>query len=148
MASARMTEHGATAAGDEQSHHDGLELDGAPPQHGERGPRRRFLVKNGEYLGILRADDIDWARAEGNYTCIHVGRVEHLVRRGIGEMEAQLDHGRFLRISRSVIVNLDRVEVLVPWFSGGYLVRLRSGVQFKLTRRYAHMLFRRVGKPL
>ena len=105
-------------------------------------------MKNGEYLGLLRADDIDWARAEGNYTCIHVGRVEHLVRRGIGEMEAQLDHGRFLRISRSVIVNLDRVEPLVPWFSGGYLVRLRSGVQFKLTRRYAHRLFRRVGKPL
>jgi len=145
MASAHTKDHRTTG---EWTGHDGLELDGSQPSDGDGGPQRRFLVKNGAYLGFLRADDIDWARAEGNYTCIRVGRTEHLVRRGIGEMEAQLDQGRFLRISRSVIVNLDRVERLVPWFSGGYLVRLRSGVQFKLTRRYARRLFTRVGKPL
>jgi two-component system LytT family response regulator len=142
------TNHRAPALRDERSRRDDLELEGSRPPDGESGLRRRFLVKNGDYLGLLRAEDIDWARAEGNYTCIRVGRVEHLVRRGIGEMESQLDHGRFLRISRSVIVNLDRIERLVPWFSGGYLVRLRSGAQFKLTRRYAHRLFTRVGKPL
>jgi two-component system LytT family response regulator len=147
MASVHVTDHRVTVV-PERSQGDGTGIDASGPLDGESGPPRRFLVKNGEYLGLLRADDIDWARAEGNYTCIRVGRVEHLVRRGIGEMEAQLDHGRFLRISRSVIVNLDRVERLVPWFSGGYLVRLRSGVQFKLTRRYAHRLFKRVGKPL
>ena len=107
-----------------------------------------FLIRNKDCLGLLRARDIDWMRAEGNYTCIHAGKAEHLVRRGIGELEAQLDHGRFLRISRSVIVNLDRVDRLVPWFSGGYLVRLGSGAEFKLTRRYAHRLFRLMGRPL
>jgi two-component system LytT family response regulator len=107
-----------------------------------------FLVKNKDYLGFLRVQTIDWVRAEGNYTCIHAGKAEYLVRRGIGEMEAQLDHGRFLRISRSVIVNLDRIERLVPWFSGGYLVRLSSGGEFKLTRRYAHKLFGLMGQPL
>ena len=107
-----------------------------------------FLVRNKDCLGLLRARDIDWMRAEGNYTLIRTDRTEHLVRRGLGELEDQLDHGRFLRISRSVIVNLDRVDRLVPWFSGGYLVRLVTGAEFKLTRRYAHRLFHLMGRPL
>lgn len=114
----------------------------------ENGRPPLFLVRNKDSVRFLHMDDIDWMRAEGNYTCVRAGKVEYLARRGIGQMDAQLEQGRFLRISRSIIVNLDRVERLVPWFSGGYKVRLRTGAEFKLTKKYAHELFALVGKPL
>lgn len=117
----------------------------------DEGRERRstsLLLRKKDHLGFLRLRDIDWLQADGNYTRIHAGKTQHLVRRGIGDLEAQLDRDRFVRISRSMIVNLERIDRLVPWFSGGYLVRLSSGAELKLTRRYAYKLFAVVGRPL
>lgn len=120
---------------------------GAEAEAGSNGRLPLFLIRNRDHVHLLRVEDIDWVQADGNYTSIRAGKSEYLVRRGIGEMEARLDR-RFLRISRSAIVNLARIERLIPWFSGGYRVRLTTGVEFKLTNRYAQKLFDLVGRPL
>lgn len=107
-----------------------------------------FLIRNRDSIRFLRFEEIDWVGAEGNYSSIHCGRTRYLVRRGIGELADRLEGARFLRISRSAVVNLDRVECLVPWFNGGYQVRLVTGIDLKLTNGYASRLFQRVGRPL
>lgn len=108
----------------------------------------RLLVKDGDAVRFLKVADVDWLEAEGNYVNIHVGDKTHLVRRKIGELEQQLDDRRFLRIHRSTIVNVDSVDCLVPWFSGGYMVRLHTGEELKLSRNYAARLFERIGSTL
>ena len=115
------------------------DLEGAP---------RVFLVKGRDALRIVRFDEIEWVGAEGSYCSIHTADGTYLVRRGIGELEERLQGQPFLRVSRSAIVNLHSVERLVPWFHGGYQVRLVSGVKLKLTSRYAQRMFLRIGRPL
>jgi DNA-binding LytR/AlgR family response regulator len=144
LASSRRVRRGTERAPDTSF----AEKDAAEADGDKKGSPRLFLVKNKGHLGLLSVDDIDWLRAEGNYTRIRVGRVEHLVRRGIGAMEAELSGGPFLRINRSMMVNMDRVSRLDPSSGGGYMVRLSSGGHFKLTRRFARKLFLRFGKPL
>ncbi|MGD8319298.1 MAG: LytTR family DNA-binding domain-containing protein [Gemmatimonadota bacterium] len=107
-----------------------------------------FLIRHRDSIRFLRFEEIDWVSAEGNYSSIHCGRTHYLVRRGIGDLADRLEQARFLRINRSAVVNLDRVECLVPWFNGGYQVRLVTGIDLRLTNGYASRLFQRVGRPL
>jgi tRNA A-37 threonylcarbamoyl transferase component Bud32 len=108
----------------------------------------RLLVKEDETIRFINVAEIRWVESERNYLRIHTATSEYLVRRRIADLEAQLDPKRFRRIHRSTIVNLDSVDRLVPWFSGGYLVHLRSGEELKLSRGYANKLFGQVGKTL
>lgn len=49
-------------------------------------------------------------------------------------MEARLDAAQLLRVSRSAIVNLDRVREIQPWFNGDYMVIMQNGAEVATTR--------------
>jgi two-component system LytT family response regulator len=107
-------------------------------------PRARYLdrlmVKHDGRVFFLKVADVDWFEASGNYVRVHVGRVSHLIRETMHGIEAQLDPNQFARIHRAVIVNLDRIRELQPWFAGDYIVILRDGRQLKLSRTYREAL--------
>jgi two-component system LytT family response regulator len=108
-------------------------------------PRQeRLIVKTGGRLFFLRADEIDWIEAAGNYVRIHVGKDAHLLRETMNAIEARLDPKYFLRIHRSRIVNMERVKELHPWFNGDYAVILRDGTKLMLSRGYRDKLQERL----
>ena len=72
--------------------------------------------------------------ADGNYAKLHVGNKAHLLREKMHDLEAQLNPQNFVRIHRSIIVNLERIKELHPHFNGDYIVVLENGVQLKLSR--------------
>jgi two-component system LytT family response regulator len=108
----------------------------------------RLAVKSGGRIFFLRADEIDWIEAEGNYVRLHVGKESYLLRETIGSMEEQLNRRKFLRIHRSTIVNIDRVQELQPWFHGEFRVILRNGQALMLSRTHREKLQELLGKPL
>ena len=100
----------------------------------------RILVKTRDGQRLLRVAEIDWIEAAGNYVSVHVGAQSHLVRQTMKSIESSLDPASFLRIHRSIIVNLDRVESLHPAAGGEYAVKLRDGTELTLSRGYRHRL--------
>ncbi len=104
-------------------------------QHAPRGVERLALKVDGRVV-FLRTAEIEWLEAEGNYVRMHVGAASHLSRGTLSAFEADLPRDQFLRLSRSVIVNLDAVRELQPLFYGDYAVRLRDGRQLTLSRNY------------
>jgi two-component system, LytTR family, response regulator len=108
----------------------------------------RFVVKAGGRVFFVRADDIEWIEAAGNYVKLHVGTESHLFRETMNAIEAKLDPGLFFRIHRSHIVNIERVRELQPWFNGEYVVFLRSGTRLTLSRGYREKLQERIGRTL
>lgn len=107
----------------------------------------RIVVRSTARTTILKADDIDWIEADGNYARIHTngGDVEHLVSRPLGELEGDLDPARFVRIHRSTIVNLDRVVELRTRDRRDFVVVLESGHRLRLSRTYRDNLERALG---
>jgi two-component system LytT family response regulator len=100
------------------------------------GHSRRVVVRSKGRFILLRAEDVDWIQAKGNNVCIHAGN-ESIVQRGtISACEANLDHARFVRIHRSVIVNIDNVKELRPWPTGEYVVLMRNGKELTMSRGY------------
>jgi two-component system, LytTR family, response regulator len=106
-----------------------------PVASGEK-PGERILIKSSGEIFFLKADEIDWIEAEGDYMKFHVSGRTHLMRDTMARLEARLDPKRFIRIHRSTIVNIDRLRKLSPSFAGEYAVILHDGTKLKLSRGY------------
>ena len=91
-------------------------------------------------LYFVRADDVEWVDAEGNYVRLHAGGATHLVRDTLSGVEARLDPERFVRVHRSAIVNVDRIASLEPYFHGEYVVTMRDGTKLTSSRTYSARL--------
>jgi len=126
-------------------------------QFNERGPDRqlssfverlraeqqymlRFVVRTGSKLFFVRASDVDWIDVADNYVRLHVNGREHLVRDTLKSIESRLDPEIFVRVHRSIIINLDRVESVEPHFHGEYVVTMKDSARFTTSRSYSERL--------
>ncbi|MDQ1610693.1 MAG: two-component system, LytTR family, response regulator, partial [Pyrinomonadaceae bacterium] len=100
----------------------------------------RLMIKSSGRVFFLRADELDWIEAEGNYLRLHAGKESHLLRETMNRLASKLDPDKFLRIHRSTLVNIERIKELQPLFSGDYVVILRDGKQLTLSRSYRDKL--------
>jgi two-component system LytT family response regulator len=88
----------------------------------------RFLpVSVREKVLLLRVDDISWIEADGKYVRLHTMNEQHMIRHAMHSLQAKLNPAKFLRVSRSAIVNIDMVSHLEPWSQGEWRITLRSG---------------------
>jgi len=94
----------------------------------------RIPVKSEDRTFFVKIEEVDWIEADGNYAKIHAGQNTHLVRETMTFLEANLPPGGFLRISRSAIVNLERVRELQPLMQDDHAVVLRNGEVLEMTR--------------
>jgi two-component system LytT family response regulator len=108
----------------------------------------RLVVKSGGRLFFLRADEIDWIEAAGNYVRLHVGNTAHLLRETMTAIEGRLDPERFFRIHRCRIVNMERIQEMQPWLNGEYAVVLQNGTRLTLSRGYREKLQERLGRTI
>ena len=108
----------------------------------QRRRTARLAVKTGGRVLFLRAEEIDWVEAAGNYVRLHVGAESHLYRESMKNMEVRLDGETFVRIHRSSIVNVDRIRELQPWFHGEYVVILHDGTRLMASRVFSDRLDR------
>lgn len=101
------------------------------PKHPER-----LVIKSSGRVVFLKVDEIDWVDAAGNYVKLHAAGENHLLRETMSNLEERLDPGKFIRIHRSTIVNIERIKELQQQFHGDYLVVLNSGQRLTLSRSY------------
>jgi len=106
----------------------------------------RLAVKSDGKVVLVRTADVDWIEAADNYVNLHVGCESHLLRETMGSIEGRLDPRQFMRISRSAIINVERIKELQPMFHGDYAVILRNGTRLSLSRGYREKLQQLIGK--
>ena len=102
----------------------------------------RVVVKTGGKVVFLKAEDIEWVEAAGNYVKLHVNGESFLYRESMKNMESRLDGELFVRIHRSAIINVDRIRELQPWFHGEYVVILHDGTRLMASRVFSDRLDR------
>ncbi|HTI70823.1 MAG TPA: LytTR family DNA-binding domain-containing protein [Candidatus Limnocylindria bacterium] len=94
----------------------------------------RLAVKTPGKVIFVDLDQIHTIEAAGKYAVVQVGKENHILRETMGSLESHLPPQRFLRISRSVIVNIDQIQELQPMFKGESLVVLKNGKSYPTTR--------------
>jgi two-component system, LytTR family, response regulator len=98
------------------------------------GQLTRLAVKTPGKITFLELDQVQAIEAAGKYAVVHVGKENHVLRETMNSLESHLPPQRFLRISRSVIVNLDQIQELQPMFKGENMVMLKNGKSYPTTR--------------
>jgi len=102
----------------------------------------RLLVQGAERSVLLPLSRVDRLESARNYVVLHAGRESFRVRSTLDRLEQRLDPRRFVRVSRTAIVNVDRVAELVPWSHGDWVVVLNDGAKLRLTRSFRDRLER------
>tara|TARA_R110002096_G_scaffold342474_6_gene535480 strand:- start:1542 stop:2324 length:783 start_codon:yes stop_codon:yes gene_type:complete len=87
----------------------------------------------GEIL-YLAVEEIDYFQADGNYIEVHTPSTMHLWRQTLGKLEGKLDPTNFIRISRSVVIPVDRVSSIETPARGEVWINLHSSVRLALSR--------------
>jgi two-component system LytT family response regulator len=102
----------------------------------ERPRRTRIPIRSGGRVTFLPVEDIDWLEAADNYVRIHAGSSTHLIRQTLQSLEDSLSPAMFVRIHRSSIVNVSRIQEVQTWFGGEWVVVMRDGTKVHTSRRY------------
>jgi two-component system LytT family response regulator len=101
---------------------------------------KRLAVRTAGKTILVDAADIDWIEAAENYVQLHTSGGSHLLHVTMSTVEKSLDPAIFLRIHRSVIVNVSRIRELQPVMHGEYAITLASGARLQSGRNYSEKL--------
>ena len=101
-----------------------------------------FVVPTRNGVERLALAEIEHVDAQGNYARLVTPRGRYLVRETMARMETRLG-GEFLRVHRSVIVRLDRIEHVRVAGNGGCWIELKSGVRLRASRSYRQAILAR-----
>ena len=95
---------------------------------------RRLLVHNGSKDSFVNVNEIEWIEAADYYACLHVGAKSFMLRETIKELSNTLDPARFVRVHRSIIVNVEQVsEIFREGQSEGSVV-LKNGQRLRMSK--------------
>jgi two-component system, LytTR family, response regulator len=112
-----------------------IETMASPPRY-----LKRLAVRAAAKTLFVDVEDVDWIESAENYVELHVGRASHLLHVTMNAIEKSLDPHLFLRIHRSIIVNLGRIKCLESGTHGEYVVTLQDGSRVQSSRTYSERL--------
>jgi DNA-binding LytR/AlgR family response regulator len=100
-----------------------------------RAAARIAIKANGRIL-LFDAAEVISVEAKGNYVLLHLRSSSYMLRECIAAIEEKLNPHGFVRIHRSALVNAALVEEIRPWSTGEYVIRVRGGREYTVTRTY------------
>lgn len=127
---------------EEEIHHRDLE-------HLQRGEtatqplseQNQIFIKDGEKCWFVRIGKVRLFESMGNYVRLHFDDQKPLVLKSLNALEDRLDPKLFFRANRKHIINLNFIDKIEPWFSGGLLVTLKTPAdkpeKIEISRRQA-----------
>jgi two-component system, LytTR family, response regulator len=108
---------------------------------------KRIAVQSVGKTSFIEVEDVDWIRAAENYAELHVAQASHLLHVAMNTLEKSLDPEIFVRIHRSLIVNLRRVKEVQPASHGEYILLLHTGLRLQSGRTYHDRIKALIANP-
>jgi two-component system, LytTR family, response regulator len=103
-------------------------------------PVKRIVANKDDRIVFIDPADVDCIEASRNYVCIRVGKESYRLRCTMQQTEQMLDHARFLRIHRSIIINTLKIKEMERWFHGEYVITFANGQRFTSGRAYRQQI--------
>lgn len=98
------------------------------------GKCTRLVVRVKNDIKIIPVQEVSYFAAEDDYISIHTGEGKFLKKMTMKHLEESLDPGKFARIHRSFLVNLQEVSGIEPYVKDAYLLKLRSGAKIPVSK--------------
>jgi DNA-binding LytR/AlgR family response regulator len=93
-------------------------------------------------LYVLRPEKIDYIESDGNYVKFHVGNTEYITRGSVKRLATTMAGSGFVRIERSLLVNVRAISYLQRAGRGTYAFTLVSGACLHSGAKYRDQILR------
>ena len=94
-----------------------------------------LAVKNGQDIALLEFNDVFMFRVENKQVKVYTQNNEYLIKKPLYQVEETLN-GDFVRISKTSIVNLKKIERVAPSLKGMMFIELKNGLKDNISRKY------------
>lgn len=98
-------------------------------------PVERILIKEGPNVRVIPVDSVDYIQAQDDYAAIHTGGKSILKQQSIAGFEKTLDPGKFVRIHRSYILNVERLSKIEAYAKNSKMAILKDGTRLPVSRK-------------
>ncbi|HWR06694.1 LytTR family DNA-binding domain-containing protein [Sporomusa sp.] len=92
--------------------------------------------QDSETFEIISYEDIMYFEAEGNYVHCITNKDNFRVKNKLYELESTLCEQGFIRISKSLLVNIMNITEIIPWFGSRLLLKLKNKNEVEVSRNY------------
>jgi two-component system LytT family response regulator len=99
-----------------------------------QAPIERVLIRDGSHVHVLPVDKIDYVEAQDDYVSFRSEGKSYLKDQTLGATEGLLDPGRFVRIHRSYLLNIDRIARVELYAKDSRIAILRDGSKLPVSR--------------
>jgi len=97
-------------------------------------PLERVVIRDGAQVHVVGADKIDYVEAQDDYVAFKTGGKTLLKEQTLGDLEAQLDPRRFVRIHRSYLLNIERLARVELYAKDSRIAILTDGTKLPVSR--------------
>lgn len=104
---------------------------------GKMFQNNQVFIRDGEKCWFVKIDDIRLFESVGNYARVFFDNERPLIHRSLNQLGEKLNPGLFFRANRQEIINLNFIQKIEPYFSGGLLVVMKDGRKVEVSRRQA-----------
>lgn len=101
-------------------------------------------IKNAGKIQFIDISEIHFVEASGYYIEINLAGKKHLLRQSMGRIIKRLDYNKFVRIHRSVIINLQYMQEIIRMVNKEYGIKMKNGRVFKVSKSYKKELFEKL----
>lgn len=94
-----------------------------------------LAVKKGSDIALLQFDEVFMLRVEDKQVKVYADDAEYLIKKPLYQVEETLS-ADFVRISKTTIVNLKKIERVAPSLKGMMFIELKNGLKDNISRKY------------
>ena len=94
-----------------------------------------IAVKKGSDIVLLEFSDVYMFRVENKQIKVYTKSSEYLIKKPLYQVEETLNSD-FVRISKTTIVNLKKIERVAPSLKGMMFIQLKNGLKDNISRKY------------
>ncbi len=108
----------------------------------------RMAVRSAGKTSFVNLDDVRWIQAAENYMQLHTATARHMVHATMQSLLGLLDPDVFVRIHRSMIVNVRHIRQIETAAHGDYMITLDNGVSIQSSRTYSDIIKKLISNRL
>lgn len=94
-----------------------------------------IAVKKGSDIALLQLEEIFMFRVEDKQVKVYTENLDYLIKKALYQVEEVLGSD-FIRISKTTIINLKKIERVAPSLRGMMFIELKNGLKDNISRKY------------
>ncbi len=94
-----------------------------------------LAVKKGSDIALLEFSEVFMLRVEDKQVKVYTQNSEYLIKKPLYQVEESLSND-FVRISKTTIVNLKKIQRVAPSLRGMMFIELKNGLKDNISRKY------------